>query len=167
MGSCRGSGPARLGPTGVRNGRNVPLAQLRAPALCACPSTGVRPLGRKQLLCLHWEKLWVALSGWSWPVWLDLVDVTFTLQAPRAQIQEPASERENPFKNWSWFALTAKELLQTFLWPGVEFRSLAWPLLPQPFSLLLFLSQSFHVLELCSPSLTAWQGLHSMPLGHS
>lgn len=82
MGSRRGSGPARLGPTGVRNGRaRLPLAQLRAPALCACHSTGVRPLGREWVLCLRWERLWVGLSGLSWPVWLDLVGVAFTLEA--------------------------------------------------------------------------------------
>lgn len=100
----------------MRNGRaSVPLAQLRAAALCTCHSTGVRPLGKGQVLCLHQERLWVGLSGLSWPVWLGLVDVTFTLQAKWAQIQEPASEGENPVKGWSCFPLTTKELLQIFL----------------------------------------------------
>lgn len=67
-------------------------------------------------------------------------------------VQEPASEGENPVKDWSGFPLATKELLQTFLWPGVEFRSLAWPLLPQPSSSPpLFLSQSFHVLAALQP----------------
>lgn len=96
----------------------------------------------------------------SWPVWLDVVGVTFTLEAKRAQIQEPAAEGENPVKDWSWFPLAMKELLQTFLWPGVEFRSLAWPLLPQPSSLSCLSVPKLPCPGSCAaPGLTAWQGL--------
>lgn len=98
------------------------------------------------MLCLHWERLWVGLWGLSWPVWLDVVDVTFTLEAKWAQIQELAAEGENPVKDWSWFPLALKELLQTFLWQVLSsgaWHGLCCPSLPlSP----LFLSQSFHVL---------------------
>lgn len=107
--------------------------------------------GEGAALWLPWERLWGPL-GLILACVPGLVDVTFTLQARWAQVQEPAAEGENPLRDWSCFPLTVKELLQTFLWPGVEFRSLAWPLLPQPFSLLLSFSPKASMSwQLCSP----------------
>lgn len=107
----------------------------------------------------------MGLSGLSWPVWLGLLDVTFTLQAKHRNLHQREKIQSRIGAGFPWLQRSCckpfcGQVLSSGAWHG-----LCCPSLP--------LSSSLSVPKLpcagscAAPGVTAWQGLHSTPLARS
>lgn len=107
----------------------------------------------------------MGLSGLSWPVWLGLLDVTFTLQAKHRNLHQREKIQSRIGAGFPWLQRSCCKPLCGQVLSSGAWHGLCCPSLP--------LSSSLSVPKLpcagscAAPGVTAWQGLHSTPLARS